>query len=162
EDVLALEALEEKFRAILPAVYGDSYDTVSPAAMGSAPLKYDADGRVAWDEIWASFCDLAMAGGPPHRGNLLQPATLSDIAVEPENYDRIVEEICRGVSMVSELPAKRSTAPGWIEVECKSIGMAAWLVRAIVMENVMARHAQQTLFLPAGPQFRLQKEVKNV
>ena len=26
----------------------------------------------------------------------------------------------------------------------------------------MARHAQQTLFLPAGPQFRLQKEVKNV
>ena len=162
EDVIALEALEEKFRAILPPLYGDSYDTVSPAAMGSAPLKYDADGRIAWDEIWASFCDLAMAGGPPHRGNLLEPASAADIAADSENYDRIVEEICRGVSMVSELPAKRSGAPGWIELECKSIGMAAWLVRAIVMENVMARHAQQTLFLPAGPQFRLQKEVKNV
>ena len=37
EDVIALEALEEKFRAILPPLYGDSYDTVSPAAMGSHP-----------------------------------------------------------------------------------------------------------------------------
>jgi sirohydrochlorin cobaltochelatase len=162
EDVVALEALDEKFRAILPPLYSDSYDAVSPSPMGSAPLKYDVDGRVAWDRIWGSFCDLAMAGGPPHRGNLLEPASEAEIADDPENYDRIVEEICRGVSMVTGLPATRSSAPGWIALECKSIGMAAWLARAIVMENVMARHAQQTLFLPAGPQFRLQKEVKNV
>jgi hypothetical protein len=40
--------------------------------------------------------------------------------------------------------------------------MAAWLVRAIVMENVMARHQDETLLLPAGPEFRLNKEIKNV
>src|SRR3954468_8293994 len=75
ENVLALEALESKLRAILPEQYRDSYDQVVPVSMGSAGLKYDADGRVAWDQIWGSFCDLAMAGGPPHRGALLQPAT---------------------------------------------------------------------------------------
>jgi hypothetical protein len=40
--------------------------------------------------------------------------------------------------------------------------MAAWLLRAIVMENVAARAAGKSLDLPAGPQFRLEKEIKNV
>jgi hypothetical protein len=74
DDVLGLEALEAKLRAILPEQYRESYDEVVPVSMGSAGLKYDADGRVAWNEMWATFCDLAMAGGPPHRGTLLQPA----------------------------------------------------------------------------------------
>jgi sirohydrochlorin cobaltochelatase len=40
--------------------------------------------------------------------------------------------------------------------------MAAWLVRAIVAENVIARHEGEILFVPAGPQFRIEKEIKNV
>ena len=70
-DRRALEALEVRLRAILPEEYQDDYEAVQPVSMGSAGLKYGADGKVAWNEIWATFCDLAMAGGPPHRGTLL-------------------------------------------------------------------------------------------
>ena len=89
ENVLALEALEAKLRAMLPEQYRDSYEDVVPVSMGSAGLKYDADGRVAWDQIWGSFCDLAMAGGPPHRGTLLQPATAEAISANPEAQLRL-------------------------------------------------------------------------
>ena len=40
--------------------------------------------------------------------------------------------------------------------------MAAWLVQAIVAENVIARRDGDALFLPAGPDFRVEKEIKNV
>ena len=40
--------------------------------------------------------------------------------------------------------------------------MARWLLRAIAEENVSVRRAGCTLFLPAAPSFRLDKEVKNV
>jgi hypothetical protein len=132
--------------------------------MGSAGLKYGEDGLVAWNEMWASFCDLAMAGGPPHRGALLEPATAEAIAVAPEAYRRVVDEIARGISLVTRLPlhSKSEDQPGWVSLQCASIGMAGWLVRAIVMENVMARHEDKILQLPAGPDFRIGKEIKNV
>jgi hypothetical protein len=40
--------------------------------------------------------------------------------------------------------------------------MAAWLLRAITMENVSVRTAGMMLDLPAAPHFRLEKEIKNV
>jgi hypothetical protein len=40
--------------------------------------------------------------------------------------------------------------------------MAAWLLRAIVMENVSARADGAALELPAAPGYRLEKEIKNV
>jgi hypothetical protein len=162
ENVLALEALEVKLRAILPEQYRDSYEDVVPVSMGSAGLKYDSDGRVAWDQIWGSFCDLAMAGGPPHRGTLLQPATIEAISANPEAQLRVIEEIRRGVSLVTRLPVQPAADRSEVGVQCRSVGMAGWLVRAIVMENIQARHEAEILFLPAGPEFRLAKEIKNV
>ena len=78
-----LEELESRIRAILPEEYQDSFQEVKPVSMGSAGLKYRADGRVAWDEIWGSFCDLAMAGGPPHKGTLLEPGRRDEIELNP-------------------------------------------------------------------------------
>src|SRR6202000_1354978 len=43
-----------------------------------------------------------------------------------------------------------------------STSMAGWLVRAITMENVSAHADGMVLHLPAGPHFRLEKEIKNV
>jgi hypothetical protein len=132
--------------------------------MGSAGLKFDAEGRVAWDQIWGSFCDLAMAGGPPHRGTLLQPATSEEVSTNPEaqrRLMRVIEEIQRGISMVTRLPLLAASG-SWVRVQCRSVRMAGWLVRAIVMENIQARHDAEILFLPAGPDFRLAKEIKNV
>lgn len=154
--------LEARLTILLPEVYQDSYDDVQPVSMGSAGLKYGRDGRVAWDEIWESFCDLAMAGGPPHRGTLLEAGTNADIDREPGRYDQVVDELCRGVEMVTGLAAERSLIAGWIQVDCPSTGMAGWLLRAITMENVSARGDGMVLHLPAGPRFRVEKEIKNV
>src|SRR5688572_27721357 len=92
-DVIALEELETKLRRMLPDMYREIYESVVPVSMGSAPLKYSADGKPAWDETWKTFCDLAMAGGPPHRGTLLQPASLDEIANAPEQYRDVASEI---------------------------------------------------------------------
>jgi sirohydrochlorin cobaltochelatase len=162
EDRRALEALHFRIRSILPEEYQDSYEEVQPVSMGSAGLKFGTDGRVAWDEMWGSFCDLAMAGGPPHKGMLLEPGTRSDVSAQAERYAEVVEEICRGAFLVTDLSAKASPHPGWIRVECLDDGMADWLVRAIVMENVAARREGEFLDLPAAPGFRLDKEIKNV
>ena len=158
----AIEALDIRIRAILPEEYQDCYEDVQPVSMGSAGLKYGADGKVAWNEIWATFCDLAMAGGPPHKGTLLEPASPAEIDARPAGYQYIVAEICRGITMVTGLAAERSPIPGWVRVECLSEGMAGWLLRAIVMENVSARAAGESIDLPAGPAFRIAKEIKNV
>jgi sirohydrochlorin cobaltochelatase len=130
--------------------------------MGSAPVKYGADGTVAWDEMWATFCDLAMAGGPPHKGMLLLPATPDAIEAAPDRYADVVDEICRGITMVTDLDARAATQAGWIRARCLSEGMAGWLLRAITMENVSVRLDGDKLYLPAGPAYRVEKEVKNV
>ena len=112
--------------------------------------------------MWATFCDLAMAGGPPHKGALLEPAPRAAVDAAPERYDEVVEEICRGVTMVTDLGAYPAPIPGWVHVDCFSEAMAGWLLRAIVMENVSARTEGLVLALPAGPDYRLEKEIKNV
>jgi hypothetical protein len=159
---VALDQLDARLRILLPEQYQESYESIQPKSMGSAGLKFDADGKVAWDQIWQSFCDLAMAGGPPHKGAWLAAGTAADIAANPELYETVADEICRGIWMAAELPAQADNRPGWIRVHCHSLTMADWLARAIVMENVAARSSGVMLFLPAAPHFRIDKEIKNV
>lgn len=166
QDRRAFESLELRIQTILPEEYQDCYDQVEPVSMGSAGLKYGRDGKVAWQDIWQTFCDLAMAGGPPHKGKLLLAATQAEIEAAPERYAEVVAEICRGVKLVTFLEAAASDVPGWVRVECGSAATAGWLARAIVMENVSARCElagdATGLLLPAGPGFRVEKEIKNV
>ena len=159
---LVTEALDLRIRTLLPAQYQDTYRDIQPTPMRSAGLQFDADGTVAWDRMWGSFCDLAMAGGPPHKGALLEPGTVDEIDAQFDRYDEVVEEICRGIRLVTGLRAYPSPTPGWVSVTCHGDAMAGWLVRAIVMENVDARHAGAVLELPAAPHFRLEREIKNV
>ena len=156
------ELLEARLKTLLPEQYRESYEDVQPTSMGSAGLKYGSDGRVAWNEIWGSFCHLALAGGPPHRGTLLEAATKAEVDGDASRYGEVVHELCRGVEMVTGLAAMPSETAGWIDVDCPSTGMAGWLARAINMENVSAHVDGMVLHLPAGPCFRLEKEIKNV
>jgi hypothetical protein len=158
----ALEVLDARLATLLPEEYRDSYEGMEPKPMGSAGLKYDADGQVAWDQIWGRFCDLAMAGGPPHKGALLPPGTEADINAEFGRYDEVAEEICRGIKLVTGLRAYVSPTPGWVSVTCQGDAMAGWLLRAITMENVAVRRRGSILELPVSPNFRLEKEIKNV
>jgi sirohydrochlorin cobaltochelatase len=74
----------------------------------------------------------------------------------------VAEEVCRGIRLVTGLRAYVSPDPGWVRVSCQGDAMAGWLLRAITTENVAARRQGAMLELPAAPQFRLEKEIKNV
>jgi hypothetical protein len=146
---------------LLPPRYRDG-KVVSSAPMGTAPLRYADDGQVAWDEMWTDFCDLALAGGPSHRGTLLEPVAPEEIKADQDAYKRVVAEIERGLRLVTGLPTVRSQSLGWVGLQCTDEEMALWLLRAIVVENVCVRREGTVLFLPAGPAFRLEKEVKKI
>ena len=146
---------------ILPPRYRNG-KVISAAPMGTAPMRYTEDGQVAWDEMWTDFCDLALAGGPPHRDTLLEPVPPDEVNADLENYERVVSEIERGWGLVTGLPTVRSEKSGWVGLQCEDEEMALWILRAIVVENVCVRREGSVLFLPAGPAFRLDKEIKNV
>jgi sirohydrochlorin cobaltochelatase len=157
-----LAALDAKINALLPPRYQHCYGSVSPDSMGSAGLRYGRDGRVAWDEIWTTFCDLALAGGPPHRGKLLEAVSEAEVTAAPGRHRDVVAEIRRGIEMTTYLPSVDGYAPGWVGVRCDSNEQAAWLQFAVTAENVSARRRQAVLHLPAGPDFRVEKEIKNI
>jgi hypothetical protein len=161
DPLLALQCAPSQLRELLPARY-QAGQSVSAAPMGSAPMRYNQQGEVAWDQMWTDFCDLALAGGPPHRGTLLEPVRAEEVWESPEQYRRVVAEIERGLRLVSNLPLVTSEQVGWVGVECQDEQMALWLLRAIIVENVSVRREEKLLFLPAGPNFQLEKEIKNV
>ena len=158
----SLAELEERIRTLLPENYRETFEELQPVPMRSAGLKYASDGSVAWNEIWGSFCDLALAGGPPHKGKLLEPASPTEIEASPDRYSEVVAETCRGVELTTGMPCEQASDAGWLRVACYSEAMAGWLVRAITVENVSARSTGAMLELPASPHFRLEKEIKNV
>ena len=157
-----LVALDAKVNALLPPRYTHCYGSVSPQSMGSAGLRHGPDGKVAWAQIWTTFCDLALAGGPPHRGKLLEPVPQVKVAAEPGRYREVALEIDRAIGLTTGLPVVDGSAPGWIGVACESPEQAAWLQFAVTAENVSARRRLNVLQLPAGPAFQVEKEIKNV
>lgn len=162
QDLADLASLDARVDSLLPPQYQSCFESVNPRSMGSASLKYGADARVAWDQIWTHFCDLAIAGGPPHRGSLLEAPTPDEVAAEPAGYQFVRDEIIRGLRMTTGLVARETPVPGWVAIPCSNAGMAAWLLRAVMSENVFVRRSGDMLLAPAGPTFRLAKEVKNV
>ncbi|MCB0176837.1 MAG: sirohydrochlorin chelatase [Anaerolineae bacterium] len=146
---------------LLPPRYQNG-EEVSAAPMGSTPFKFKEDGSPAWDEMWTDFCDLALAGGPPHRGNLLEPVLPDDVRANPQAYEAVLTELERGLRMVTGLPVIRSEALGWIGLACSDEEMALWLLRAIVIENITVRREDNVLYFPAGPDFKLEAEIKNI
>lgn len=154
--------LDREVDAMLPSEYRGRTEDVNPQSMGAALVHSEQFGEVAWDEIWTSFCDLAMAGGPPHRGRLLEVITAEQANRNLPAYDNVVREIRRGIEMVTGLQTVSADALGWVGVVCEDEAMAVWLMRAIIVENVMVRREGAVLFLPAGPDFKVKKEIKNV
>jgi Ni2+-binding GTPase involved in maturation of urease and hydrogenase len=127
--------------------------------MSAAPFVWRSDGRPDWRVMWESFCDLALHGGPPHRGPeqaLRAPDALGE-APDPD----MVGEIRRGIWETTGLIAEMGPT-GWMAVTCQSPTMAEWLAAAIVLENVAARADDDRLLLPLGPGYRLENEVKSI
>lgn len=148
-------------RDLLPPRYRNGRP-VSAAPMGTAPMRYDENGQVAWNEMWTTYCDLALAGGPSHRDTLLEPVPPDEVRADLEGYERVVAEIERGMQLVTGLSTVRSEKAGWVGLRCTDEEMALWMLRAIVVENVCVRREGCVLYLPAGPGFQMEKEIKNV
>ena len=142
---------------ILAPPAGSKSPVDSRAPMAAAPLVYNDDQTVAWERMWDTFCGLASAGGPPHRGTRLEAQTDADPT--GEGYRTAVAEIIRGIGLVSGLAAHPAET-GWIAVECNEPGKARWLSEQIGQENVVAFSRGTQLFVPVGEDFTLHGEIK--
>jgi Ni2+-binding GTPase involved in maturation of urease and hydrogenase len=147
-------------REVIDEEAGHGAMSPDPAPMAAAPFVWRPDGRPDWRVMWESFCDLALHGGPPHRGPaqaLCVPTVAGDAASDPE----MLAELRRGIWETTGLFAE-SPQPGWLVITCASPAMATWLAAAIALENVEARAEDDRLLLPAGPGYRLENEVKSI
>jgi hypothetical protein len=132
----------------------------APAApMAAAPFLWRPDGRPDWGAMWSSFCELALFGGPPHRGPESALVAVTDGG--QAGNGSAVQEIRRGIWETTGLYAEPA-APGWLAVTCDSPRMAAWLSATIILENVAARCDEERLLVPADPGFTLEDQVKSV
>jgi hypothetical protein len=151
--------------AALRAVPAGRREVVGPAAaaavpMSAAPFVWRADGRPDWRAMWTTFCELALFGGPPHRGPESALAGGPGGAA-PGEASGSVEEVRRGIYETTGLYSEPA-APGWLAVTCDSPRMAAWLCATIILENVEARCDEERLLVPADPSFTLEDQVKSV
>jgi sirohydrochlorin cobaltochelatase len=144
----SLERIESK---IMPA----------PDPMSSAPFLYRDDGRPDWASMWGSFCELALYGGPPHRGADNPVVAIDGNANGNAGSDAIIAEIRRGIWETTGLFSE-PVPPSWLAITCHSRMMAAWMAAAIILENVDARCEDEVLYVPARPDFDLKDEVKSV
>jgi sirohydrochlorin cobaltochelatase len=128
------------------------------APMAAAPFLWRDDGRPDWGAMWTSFCELALYGGPPHRG---PESPLAAPAAGAASDGEMLTEMKRGIWETTGLYAE-STEPGWLAITCDSPAMAAWLCAAIILENVHARVDEDRLLVPAGPDYELRDQVKSI
>jgi sirohydrochlorin cobaltochelatase len=128
--------------------------------MSSAPFVWRPDGRPDWRVMWTDFCELALYGGPPHRGpdNPLRAVAEPDA---PGDIAGTIAEIQRGVWETTGLDSDLAR-PGWLAIPCESERMAAWICAAIILENVEARCEGDQLLVPASERFTVDNEVKSV
>jgi sirohydrochlorin cobaltochelatase len=130
------------------------------APMAPAPFVWREDGRPDWGTMWSGFCELALYGGPPHRGEDQALRAASPEAAPNPELDAITE-IQRGIWETTGLVAEPVDA-GWLAVACDSPRMAAWLCATILLENVEARCEGDRLLVPASGSFELKDQVKSV
>lgn len=135
-------------------------EPIIPLPMSAAPFKYRDNGQPDWGAMWTGFCELALYGGPPHRGAdaaLVKP----EVAAGDIRRDEMVDEIIRGIEETTGLIAEPAPG-GWLRIACDSKRMAAWLCATIILENVDARVEGADLFVPGDAGFELKDQVKSV
>lgn len=130
------------------------------ATMSSADFAWRTDGRPDWGSMWENFCELALYGGPPHRGEDTALHAIDAVEAPVPDFDAVAE-IRRGIWETTGLFSEPAE-PGWLAVTCASRRMAAWMAAATILENVDARCDEERLLVPASPAFRLKDEVKSV
>jgi hypothetical protein len=93
------------------------------------------------------------SGSTEDPGALLQPAMPDTVGRDPERYRAIMSEVENGLRQATGLATAPSQAPGWVGLPCADEEMTVWLLRAVVVENVMVRREGNVLFLPVDPAY---------
>jgi len=157
-----LDALEDSLRRDVEAQrreYAPAARLDPAAPMISAPFLWRPDGRPDWGEMWTTFCELALYGGPPQRGPESPLRAVTGGAADSDG--EMLAEMRRGIWETTGLYTE-TAEPGWLAITCDSPTMAAWMCAAIILENVGARVDDDRLRLPAGPDYQLKDEVKSI
>src|SRR5437868_14658423 len=89
---------------------------------------------------------------------LLEPALPSEALGAADAYNVVVDEVRRGIRETTGWPTIQSPYLGWVGVQCADVEMAVWLLRALVVENVMVRREDKFLYLPASRKFQERDE----
>lgn len=55
-----------------------------------------------------------------------------------------------GVQQKTGLQTALDGPPGWIGIECSSEEMAVWMLRAVIVEDILARREESVLFVPVS------------
>lgn len=141
------------------ALITEQQDKAKP--MAAAPIVYDDSGKVAWDKMWDSYCNLAKEGGPSHRGKDQSIIKKSHITPETEEYRAAMNEALRGVGLI--VPYKLSEDnDGWITLELETSNKAKWFNEVINEENVEAKQNGKTILLPINDDFDVTHDVKSI
>jgi hypothetical protein len=84
---------------------------------------------------------------------LLEPASADSVTTNPVEYRQVVEDVSRQITERTGRACFPNRYVGWIGVDCPDVRTAIWLMRAMIVENVLARREETVLFLPVNPDF---------
>ncbi len=168
ESQTKLKEITNKINAIFPPHGHGHFDHVNAAPMSAADIVFDEEGNVAWDKMWIGdhphhhFSELAIIGGPSHLDTLLEPDSPQEAVSDLDRYGEVLQEMARGITVVTGCSVVMSRTPGWIGVQCDSEEMAIWTLRGMMAENVTVLRDGNVLYLPASPNYTLESEIVNV
>jgi hypothetical protein len=78
---------------------------------------------------------------------LIQPAVAGHDA---ETSEEVRRAVARRIEGSTGLSCVDTDAAGWLGVACPSVRAAIWMMRALVVKNVLARREETTLFVPVN------------
>ena len=88
-----------------------------------------------------------------------EAATPAEAAERPSEYDAAVAELENGLREVG-LPTSPRRYVGWVGVETAGEEVAVWLLRAVLVERVLARREGKVLYFPvAQPRVQTKRPV---
>jgi hypothetical protein len=106
-----------------------------------------------------SEADLASSPISPQAALLVEPVAAAEALLHPARQSEVLATLDRGLRLLTGLPVQVSDTPGWIGIRVPD---PAFMLRAVVVQGVLARRHGDVLWLPAGPDFGLRREVRSI
>jgi hypothetical protein len=88
--------------------------------------------------------------GMAEQSELIEPAEADD-AGDPAAAEHTASAMAEAIERETGLRRSHHQYGGWLGVECPRVHSAIWMMRALVVSNVLARREGITLFVPVNP-----------